>query len=185
MMDLRRLTIGNWPILSQSSPWRYSRDMRSPRDEHSAPFSLPVDRATAADAATIADPRWLAHRYDPERDAVHLIDADRAVRASATFLTDEYLPSAAQPLVVSRKMARAGVQRPDPVHFVFHSAYCCSTLLAQALDHVGVASTLKEPVILNDLVGWRHRGGDPARVGDVLDSALTLLSRAFVPGRRW
>lgn len=144
-------------------------------------FPLPVDRAAAADAAKIADPRWLAHRYDPDHDAVHLVDADRAMRASATFLTDEYLPSAAQPLVVSRKMAREGV-RPGPVHFVFHSAYCCSTLLAQALDHVGVASTLKEPVILNDLVGWRHRGGDPARLGDVLDSVLTLLSRAFVPG---
>lgn len=145
-------------------------------------FPQPVDRAAATDAAKTADPRWLAHRYDPDHDAVHLIDADRAVRAAATFLTDEHLPSATQPVIVSRKMARDAVQRRDPVHFVFHSAYCCSTLLAQALDHVGVASTLKEPVILNDLVGWRHRGGDPARVGDVLDSALTLLSRAFVPG---
>lgn len=145
-------------------------------------FPQPAARNAAPDAAEIADPRWLAHRYDPGHDAVHLIDADRAVRAAATFLIDEHLPSATQPWIVSRRIARDAVARADPVHFVFHSAYCCSTLLAQALDHVGVASTLKEPVILNDLVGWRHRGGDPARIGDVLDTALTLLSRAFVPG---
>jgi hypothetical protein len=137
---------------------------------------------TPAPAARITDPQWLAHRYDPGHDAVHLIAADRAMRNAATFLTDEFLPTAAAPVVVPRQQAIAMIPRIDPVHFIFHSAYCCSTLLAQVLDRAGLASTLKEPLILNDLVGWRHRGGNPAQVADRLDSALTLLSRAFVPG---
>ena len=141
-----------------------------------------TDRNTTGIAARIADPSWLAHRYDPDRDAVHLVAADRSLRAAATFLTDEHLPAAGSPVVVARREAIAAVQRVDPVHFIFHSAYCCSTLLAQALDRVGFASTLKEPVILNDLVGWRHRGGNPALIADRIDGALTLLSRSFEPG---
>jgi hypothetical protein len=133
-------------------------------------------------AARIADPQWLAHRYDPGHDAVHLIAADRAMRSAATFLTDEFLPTAAAPIVAPRQQAIDLVPRIDPVHFIFHSAYCCSTLLAQVLDRAGLASTLKEPLILNDLIGWRHRGGNPAKVAGVLDSVLTLLSRGFVPG---
>ena len=142
----------------------------------------PKNRDTTGNATRIADPCWLAHRYDPEHDAVHLVAADRAMRGTATFLTDEHLPTTANPVVVARREAVAAVQRIDPVHFIFHSAYCCSTLLARALDRVGFASTLKEPLILNDLVGWRHRGGDPAQIAEVLNDALTLSARAFVPG---
>ena len=146
------------------------------------PARSPAQQTAAVGSGSIRDPQWLAHRYDPDHDAVHLIAADRAERARATFLTDEHLPSAAKPLIVDRREAIAAIPRVDPLHFVFHSAYCCSTLLAQALDLAGFASTLKEPVILNDLVGWRHRGGNPARIGEVLDASLTLLARAFEPG---
>ena len=41
---------------------------------------------------------------------------------------------------------------------------------------------LKEPVILNDMIGWKRRGADPRMLGPVLDSALKLLARPFAPG---
>src|SRR4051812_29098778 len=93
-------------------------------------------------------PDWLAHRYDPDHDAVHLVRADRALRASVPFLTDEHLPSAEEPVVARREDALAAAPDPAPIHFVFHSAYCCSTLLANAYDEEGLASSLKEPTIL-------------------------------------
>lgn len=40
---------------------------------------------------------------------------------------------------------------------------------------------LKEPVVLNDLVGWRLRGANPAAIGDVLNDTLAVMSRPFGP----
>jgi hypothetical protein len=125
-------------------------------------------------------PEWLAHRYDPEHDAVHFTRADRALRSEVPFLTDEHLTGDKVP--VGRTEAIEAAPSPAPTHFIFHSAYCCSTLLANALDLPAAASTLKEPVILNDLVGWRHRGAPPARVSEVLDGAIRLLARPFEAG---
>ncbi len=127
-------------------------------------------------------PEWLAHRYDPQQDAVHFVQADRGLRRSAAFLTDENLPSFNEPLVAQRADSLAAAPGPSPIHFIFHSAYCCSTLLANAYDREGASSSFKEPTILNDLVGWRHRGGAPARVTEVLEGSLRLLARPFAEG---
>lgn len=129
--------------------------------------------------AVLADPRWLAHRYDPIADAVHFIAVDRQTRGGAPFLTDEYLGQRPATVVPRSAAVAAADKSVAPINYIFHSAYCCSTLLADILDRPRLASTLKEPVILNDLVGWRHRGGAPDAVGRALDSALALLARPF------
>lgn len=133
-------------------------------------------------AAIVRDPLWLAHRYDPQHDAVHFVRLSRADHRAATFLTDEYLAGTDSPLILARGDVVPALGAPAPIHFVFHSAYCCSTLVARALDIEGVSMGLKEPVILNDLVGWRRRGGEPKRIAEVLDLSLALLARPFDAG---
>lgn len=133
-------------------------------------------------AAIVRDPLWLPDRYDPEHDAIHFKRLTRADHDRATFLTDEYLPAGAAKVVVARGEAMAARPGAGPVHYIFHSAYCCSTLLARAFDAPGAAMGLKEPVFLNDLVGWKHRGATPEALAAVLDDGLTLLARRFGAG---
>ncbi|MDO9489366.1 MAG: hypothetical protein Q7J32_13410 [Sphingomonadaceae bacterium] len=133
-------------------------------------------------AAIARDAEWLAHRYDPEHDAFHFRRTPREQHRAATFLTDEYLPPAGAPAIVRRLEAMASVAPPAPIHFIFHSAFCCSTMLARAFDIPGKAMGLKEPLVLHDLVGWAHRGGTPPQVAAVLDDALALLARPFGSG---
>lgn len=128
----------------------------------------------------VGDAAWLAHRYDPGHDAFHFRSVSRAVRGTVPFLTDEYLGGLGEPVAIRRADCR---QLPRaPLHFLFHSAYCASTMLVQALDQPGVATGLSEPVLLNDMVGWRRRGADPREHGRVMADALALLGRPFAAG---
>ena len=129
-------------------------------------------------AAIVRDPLWFAHRYDPRHDAFQFRPLTRAQHRDATFLTDEYLGPAAV-TAVRRADILAEAPGTAPLHFIFHSAFCCSTVFARALDIPGVSMGLKEPVLLNDLTGWQHRGGTAAQIAPVLDAGLTLLSRPF------
>jgi hypothetical protein len=151
-------------------------------DVSSTRRSLPAERIVARTTAAVRDPEWLAHRYDPEQDAVHFLPVPRAVHRASAFITDEYLPKGLAPLVVRRQDAVAAAPPAAPLHFIFHSAFCCSTLLARAFDRPGWAMGLKEPVILNDLIGWRRRGGRGPDMASVLDDVLTLMARPFEPG---
>jgi hypothetical protein len=140
---------------------------------------------TAAPSMTaiLGDANWLAHRYDPGHDAFHFRYVDRAARAGVPFLTDLHLGEETSPLVLRRTDCHdaAGDTR-TPVHFLFHSAYCASTMLAQALDVPGSAGSLSEPMLLNDMVGLRRRGADPREHARVMDDALTMLGRRFDVG---
>ena len=130
------------------------------------------------DQQEILTPTWLAHRFDESKNEIRFVNYDRAARSAVPFLTDEYLPRRdfrAYP----RETARSSAPASAPIHFVFHSGFCCSTLFASCFDQPGLATTFSEPMILNDAVGWRKRGAPPAEVGRLLDDAMSLLARPF------
>jgi hypothetical protein len=131
----------------------------------------------------IADGRWLAHRYDETNDAVQFRLVPREAQREITFLTDSEIGDAplaafgrAECLTETRKQ-----EQPIP-RIIFHSAYCCSTLLARAFDVPGVSFGLKEPQILNDVIGLQLRRGDPRHVAAAMDISLLLLARPLSPG---
>lgn len=140
--------------------------------------------ATPDLAAIAADPNWLPNRYDESRDLIHFVRLTREEHRAVTFVTDEYIRADAPRRVLGRSEVMAAAGPPAPLHFIFHSAYCCSTVLARAVDIEGVSMGLKEPLILNDLAGWRRRGADPRQLGATADAILTLLARPFSPGEK-
>lgn len=132
--------------------------------------------------ALIRSPEWLAHRYDEQHDAFHFRAITRDVHASVPFLSDQHLGTA-EPLAVSRDDVEAAlVDMPrTPLHFLFHSAYCASTMLVRLFDQPGCTMGLSEPQLLNDMTGWRRRGAAVADHAKVMNAALDLLARPF-PG---
>ncbi|MFA7585749.1 MAG: hypothetical protein WCY11_06065 [Novosphingobium sp.] len=130
---------------------------------------------------SLGDPRWLAHRLVEGSDAARFLWLPREDHASVPFLTDACLGQ--RPLADDVALAEC-LKLPDAggLHFLFHSAFCASTLLTRALDRPGVSMGLSEPVILNDVVGLRRRGADPRAVARAADAATRLLARPFGPG---
>lgn len=131
----------------------------------------------------LADAAWLPHRHVEGTDRIQFQYVARADHRSAPFLTDEYLGDARARHGVRVADCLAAVP-PQPMGFLFHSAFCGSTLLLSALDRPGVAMGLSEPVLLNDVVGFRRRGAPPTAVARLADSATRLLARPFAPGER-
>lgn len=131
----------------------------------------------------LADAAWLPHRHVEGTDRIQFQYVARADHRSAPFLTDEYLGDARARHAVPVADCLAAAP-PQPMGFLFHSAFCGSTLLLSALDRPGVAMGLSEPVLLNDVVGFRRRGAPPAAVARLADSATRLLARPFAPGER-
>jgi hypothetical protein len=52
-------------------------------------------------------------------------------------------------------------------------------MLAKGFDLPGISMGLKEPVLLNDIVGYRRRGAAPAAVAVRLDHGMHMLARPF------
>ena len=131
----------------------------------------------------LANAEWLPHRHVEGADRIAFSHVPRADHRSAPFLTDEYLGDARAQHELPVADCLAGTP-PQPMGFLFHSAFCGSTLLLSALDRPGVAMGLSEPVLLNDVVGFRRRGAAPAAVARLADSATRLLGRPFAPQER-
>lgn len=133
-------------------------------------------------ARIVADPEWLAHRYDEQHDAFQYRHVTRARHAEVPFAIDDYLGKEENPVVVRRDEAASLLGEQAPVHFIFHSAFCASTMLVRALDLPGSAMGISEPVMLNDMAGWRKRGADVRKHATVMNDVLGQLSRPFGPG---
>ena len=127
------------------------------------------------------EPDWLAHRYQPEGDKVHFLRAPRDVHQSATFISDEYLPQNLDRKIIDRTNIAVPAIGDKPVHFILHSGFCCSTLLARAFDLENVSMGLKEPVILQDATGYYFGARDKQKAREIVRNLLELLARPFHP----
>ena len=128
-------------------------------------------------ASVVSDPEWLAQGFDPSGRAMDFVHVPRAALRELSFLTDQALRQHERrtiPLDVVER-CRADLHQV-PVHYVFHTAFCGSTLLARALEALGAGAALKEPGLLTNLVYHLPRwndGGSRQRI----DLAVALLAR--------
>lgn len=132
-------------------------------------------------AQLAADPGWFPWRYDETADALRFRRLARADHARATFLTDTYL-GAGEQISAPRAAIAAALPPLAPLHFIFHSAFCLSTVLARAFDLPGQAMAWKEPMLFNDLAGWQLRGAPGPALAAAMDAGLALLARPLSAG---
>jgi hypothetical protein len=138
---------------------------------------------TVDPSAILADPDWLPHACEAAADRITFVHVPRSARENLTFLSDEHFqgrfPKRDVPLeAVVRALAGIG---SAPVHFIFHSSFACSTLLARALDIAGQAVSLREPDILlhfERAVARQNRTWMTPR----LDAIVRSLARPYAAG---
>ena len=146
----------------------------------------PGAKAASSQADPFEDPFWFAHGFDARRGEVSFVAADRANVASQNFLDWRWDCAGAthRRENTATLIARLPREKPAPA-IIWHTAFCCSTLLAKALDRPGRNLALCEPQILVHAADAK-RADLLAREPLSLTPQLIfhLLSRRFAPAER-
>jgi len=123
-------------------------------------------------------------RHDARQHTLTFAHLPRAAHRRAVFLDPRYVADApASPAlrIADAPLACVRNQR-GAIHFIFHTAFCCSTLLARALDIPGRSMGLKEPNVLMDMSTALAPNQQTAARLNALALTLDLLSRPLAAG---
>lgn len=130
----------------------------------------------------VRDPTWFPNSYDAQTDTLILARLSRDTQRRAVFLDPRFTAGAPKSpsLPVAQLPHEAMQESVGPLHFIFHTAFCCSTLLVRALDIPGAAMGIKEPYVLSTFA--EHSNLATPGVLPALTATLDLLSRPFEEG---
>lgn len=133
-----------------------------------------MDRATRSTLSDIlADPAYFPDRIDPASGHMRFVATTRAVLGHSSFL-DGRSPLGSSAFVASiEDVVALSPVVETPVRWIFHTAFCGSTLLARMCDVPGRVLCLREPQVLVDLDSWRARIGDGDRA--LYDAATAAI----------
>ena len=131
----------------------------------------------------LQDPEWLLARAEPPPGRFHFARVPRGLLHEAAFL-DHRMPQ--RPTEVRRADAddvrsALGAALPRPAGWILHTAFCCSTLLARAVDVPGRTLVLREPLALNGLAD-RLRSGTGAD-DPTVNLGIRMMERQGDQGR--
>lgn len=136
-------------------------------------------------------PEWWPLRLVDGGQSIEFVKASRAQVSNSGFLDHRM----ARDQATARKVdvsafTNESISASGPAaSYLFHSAFCGSTLLARILDQSGQVLSLKEPHILAQLAQAKRARGLGARdrlsddgLGAALDRLAGLIERSWMPG---
>ena len=124
----------------------------------------------------VRDPAWMPHRLDLQAGRVLFLRIERERLRDGPFLAGFQPQGAGDAAWLDLETFRSAQVPAGTMHFVFHTAFCRSTLLAHALDIPHVAASYSEPGIINDIAA----AGDAAL--PLLAPALAFFARPRLAG---
>ena len=132
----------------------------------------------------IGDGDWLPHSFDDTGQRILCVRVPAPAREALPFLSTEQLATGYDQAIVPTALVATHLEglASSPVHFLFHTAFCCSTLAVNALDAFDGAVGLKEPAIFLDLVSKLERAD--ALTGTQLQLVMRILGRPAVRARQ-
>ncbi|HEY4555061.1 MAG TPA: hypothetical protein VIG68_01300, partial [Lysobacter sp.] len=122
------------------------------------------------------DARWFPVDLDVVHGRFAFLPIDADVLERSVFLDTRIEARLTDATVVDADALPAG--DPPPPGWLFHTSFCCSTLLARALHLPPALVALKEPLVLRRLADAREAGQD---TDALLPQTVALLARPWQP----
>ncbi|MFZ2031785.1 MAG: hypothetical protein WAU68_15850 [Vitreimonas sp.] len=130
------------------------------------------------------DAEWLPYSYAANDDTLVFAQLPRETQRRAVFLDPRFLARApkSDPVPLAELPVGLISRQAGKMHFIFHTGFCCSTLLTRALDIPGVSMGIKEPSVLASFA--RHFATGRRTPGALSGLSVTadLLSRPLEAG---
>lgn len=127
-------------------------------------------------------PGEFLYAWDLAREQALFLALEREALHRSGFLDRRIAGGTVRPRAapMAEVLAAAGRSAPNLRGFIFHTAFCCSTLLARSFDLPGRILSLREPATLLQLADLA-RGLASSRYGtdELIGPTLDLISRPF------
>lgn len=162
----------------------YSLRANAARTGRRVSFS-PGSLSRAVSAGQIAgDARWLPVDFDPRSRTVGFVRTGWAQLAAQPFLDMRWDRRALPQTRIAAHELFAAASGRGRCNFIWHTGFCCSTLLAQAITAQGRNLSLCEPKVLVDLADVKRAGMFllDRELANLPATVLPLLSRPFEDG---
>jgi len=133
----------------------------------------------------IRDPRWYPMELDRRTGGLRFADVGEGWPDWQRFYahTEEDGPMRQQVLPAAEALKLVG-GAPPRLNLIWHTAYCCSTAIGNALEVPGRNAALFEPQILVSLAHMRRQSDREGRadLSWLSEAIFRLLARPFAPG---
>jgi hypothetical protein len=104
--------------------------------------------------SALADsPEWLLHHLDFSKKEAEFVAMNRRSYELSSFMDERLVRASSKRELVrwSKLSAEVPIKSRPRLCFMFHSAYCCSTLFAKCVDWAGKILSYREPQILLEI----------------------------------
>ncbi len=137
-----------------------------------------MNMRSSSPAEIIGDSAWFPDNLNLNRNTFGFVYTTREALSRQSFLDARWdrAALARMDVPISEVVAATATQPRPKLNFVWHTAFCCSTLIARCLDSASDNLALKEPQVLISLAEAK-RAGNIAQYNGALDATFKLLAR--------
>lgn len=139
--------------------------------------------STSTTTPDLASPDWLLAGFDADRGLYHLAQVSRASYKQTSFLDHRIQPLPTLTRSVNEAQLVAILRQIKNPHsaWIFHTGFCCSTLLASCLDHPETTLVLREPMVLSRLAQLKRDQREKQPGQELISNVLAMCERSY-PG---
>jgi hypothetical protein len=124
----------------------------------------------------ISDARWFPVDMHVPNDEIFFLKLDELVLEKSAFLDTRIKAPLGEAIKFNRADLVLSRSQPIKVGFLFHTSFCCSSLIANILSVSDYSTSLKEPLVLRRLADAKFNEWD---IDSHLFDILGLLSRPW------
>lgn len=130
------------------------------------------------------DPAWFLDDLDLTTGLAQFLRTDRAALSGQPFLDPRWARKGMERTSLPGTALDLSPSAPPELSFIWHTSYCCSTLIASALDAPGRCLSLKEPQALVGLANLKRGQQGALKRPGLARAVFALMARRFDPSEQ-